>query len=141
MTGDNPKKTVLVTGCSSGIGAYCARALRAEGWQVIASARTEADIGVLRAAGLEAFRLDYADPASIGEFFDSAMAATGGRCDALFNNGAYGQGGALEDLPLTRSGLNSRPIFSAGTTSPGASSRSCECRAKAASCNVHRFLA
>lgn len=100
MTGDNPKKTVLVTGCSSGIGAYCARALRAEGWQVVASARTEADIGVLRAAGLEAFHLDYADPASIGEFFDSAMAATGGRCDALFNNGAYGQVGALEDLPV-----------------------------------------
>ena len=100
MNGENPKKTILVTGCSSGIGAYCARALKAEGWQVIASARTDIDIGKLKDDGIEAFHLDYADPPSIAEFFDQAMAATGGRCDALFNNGGYGQVGAIEDLPV-----------------------------------------
>ncbi|WP_322988754.1 SDR family oxidoreductase [Hoeflea sp.] len=100
MNNENRKKTIWVTGCSSGIGAHCARALKADGWQVVASARTDADIATLRADGLKAFHLDYADPVSIGTFFDSAMAASGGHCDALFNNGAYGQVGAVEDLSV-----------------------------------------
>lgn len=99
MATDSKTRTVLVTGCSTGIGAYCVRALKAEGWHVIASARSEDDIAKLRAEGIEAHRLDYADPDSIEDFFDHAMAATGGRCDALFNNGGYGQVGAIEDLP------------------------------------------
>lgn len=99
MTGENRRKTILVTGCSSGIGAYCARALKAEGWHVIASARTDADIAKLEEDGIEAFLLDYADPPSIAKFFEHAMDATGGRCDALFNNGGYAQVGAVEDLP------------------------------------------
>ncbi|MEM5470470.1 SDR family oxidoreductase [Hoeflea sp. AS60] len=100
MSGNNQQKTILVTGCSSGIGAYCARALKAEGWHVIASARSEEDISTLRNDGIEAYRLDYADPDSIATFFAQAMEATGGRCDALFNNGGYGQVGAVEDLPV-----------------------------------------
>lgn len=94
------KKTILVTGCSSGIGAHCARALQSEGWQVIASARRPEDLDRLRADGIEAHYLDYVDAQSIFEFFEQAMAATGGHCDALFNNGGYGQVGAVEDLPL-----------------------------------------
>ena len=100
MNGNTQQKSILVTGCSSGIGAYCARALKAEGWRVIASARTPEDLASLHADGLEAFQLDYADPDSIAAFFDKAMEATGGRCDALFNNGGYGQVGAVEDLPV-----------------------------------------
>ena len=100
MSGNNQPKTILVTGCSSGIGAYCARALKSEGWHVVASARTEEDLATLRNDGIEAYRLDYADADSIATFFGSAMEATGGRCDALFNNGGYGQVGAVEDLPV-----------------------------------------
>ncbi|MBU4528664.1 MAG: SDR family oxidoreductase [Hoeflea sp.] len=100
MTANNQTKTILVTGCSSGIGAYCARALKAEGWHVIASARTEDHIAELNSDGIKAYRLDYADSESIADFFEHAMAATGGRCDALFNNGGYGQVGAVEDLPV-----------------------------------------
>ncbi|OCW58292.1 SDR family oxidoreductase [Hoeflea olei] len=99
MTDSDRTKSILITGCSSGIGAFCARALKADGWLVVASARTEADIAALRAAGIAAFVLDYADPASIDAFFAQAMAVTAGRCDALFNNGGYGQVGAIEDLP------------------------------------------
>lgn len=100
MSDESKKRTILVTGCSSGIGAYCARALQSEGWQVIASARASQDIDRLRADGIEAHPLDYTDPQSVDAFFQRAMEATGGRCDALFNNGGYGQVGAVEDLPV-----------------------------------------
>ncbi|TDH34841.1 SDR family oxidoreductase [Pseudohoeflea suaedae] len=92
------QKVVLITGCSSGIGAHCARRLMQDGWKVIASARKPDDIAALRQAGIEAFELDYADTGSIASFFDRAMEATGGRCDALYNNGAVSQLGAVEDL-------------------------------------------
>ena len=96
----SPSRTILVTGCSSGIGAYCARALRDEGWSVHATARREEDIELLRADGVSAYRLDYAVPSTIEACFDAVMEATGGRLDALFNNGAYSQPGAVEDLPV-----------------------------------------
>ena len=93
------KRTILITGCSSGIGLVCAHGLKARGWQVIASCRKEADVERLRGEGLECVRIDYEDEPSIHAGFDAAMALTGGRLDALFNNGAYGIPGMVEDLP------------------------------------------
>jgi NAD(P)-dependent dehydrogenase (short-subunit alcohol dehydrogenase family) len=93
-------RSILLTGCSSGIGAYCARALKAEGWRVLATARTDADLAALAADGIEAFQLDYRDATSIATLFETVMAATGGTLDAVFNNGAYSQPGAVEDLPV-----------------------------------------
>lgn len=93
------QRSILITGCSSGIGAWCARALKAEGWRVFATARTPAGIAALEADGLEAFHLDYADEASIAACLEAVLVRTGGRLDALFNNGAYAQAGAVEDLP------------------------------------------
>lgn len=90
--------TIVVTGASSGIGAHCVRALKAEGWRVFATARKPEDIAALEADGFETFYLDYREPASIDSFFQDVMARTGGRLDALFNNGAYAQAGAVEDL-------------------------------------------
>ena len=91
-------KTVLITGCSSGIGLDAARTLHRRGWRVFATCRREADCEPLRAEGLESFRLDYTDPASI----DAAMAEALSRCDssldALFNNGAHAMPGAVEDF-------------------------------------------
>ena len=100
MSEKSLQRTILVTGCSSGIGAYCARTLKAKGWHVVASARSPEDIAALRSDGIDAYHLDYADTASIAAFFADAMRSTGGRCDALFNNGGYGQVGAVEDLPI-----------------------------------------
>jgi NAD(P)-dependent dehydrogenase (short-subunit alcohol dehydrogenase family) len=97
MTGS---RTILVTGASSGIGAHCARALKGEGWRVFATARKDADIAALEADGLEALYLDYRDEGSIAAAFDEVAARTGGRLDALFNNGGYAQPGAVEDLPV-----------------------------------------
>ena len=92
------QRSILITGCSSGIGHACAHGLAARGWQVIASARKSEDVARLAAEGLKAVALDLNDPASIQDGLGAALAHTGGHLDALFNNGAYGQPGAVEDL-------------------------------------------
>jgi NAD(P)-dependent dehydrogenase (short-subunit alcohol dehydrogenase family) len=92
------QKTILITGCSSGIGLCAARGLRTRGWRVFATARQAADIERLQAEGLESLPLDLRDSASIQTAVTTVLAQTGGRLDALFNNGAYGQPGAVEDL-------------------------------------------
>jgi NAD(P)-dependent dehydrogenase (short-subunit alcohol dehydrogenase family) len=91
-------RSILITGCSSGIGHACAHGLAARGWKVIASARQAEDVAGLQREGLTAVQLDLRDPASIQAGLEAALAHTGGRLDALFNNGAYGQPGAVEDL-------------------------------------------
>ncbi|MCQ2003087.1 SDR family oxidoreductase [Rhizobium sp. NRK18] len=90
---------IIVTGCSSGIGAFCARALMADGWRVFATVRSEKDREGLEADGIETAIMDYTDHASIAALVEEVTGKTGGRIDALFNNGAYGQVGAVEDLP------------------------------------------
>ncbi|MEI4473247.1 SDR family NAD(P)-dependent oxidoreductase [Frigidibacter sp. MR17.24] len=92
-------RSILITGCSSGIGHDAAHGLKRAGWRVFATCRAEADCARLRAEGLESFPLDYADPASIGAALDEVLARTGGTLDALYNNGAYACPGAVEDLP------------------------------------------
>jgi NAD(P)-dependent dehydrogenase (short-subunit alcohol dehydrogenase family) len=92
-------RSVLITGCSSGIGLDAARGLKARGWRVFATCRQEADCARLRAEGLESFPLDYADEASIAAAVDEVVARTGGTLDALYNNGAFACPGLVEDLP------------------------------------------
>ena len=91
-------RTILITGCSSGIGYASARMLQAKGWRVFATARKDADIIRLESEGLEVFRLDYTDPITISECVSEVAERTEGKLFALFNNGAYGQPGAVEDL-------------------------------------------
>jgi NAD(P)-dependent dehydrogenase (short-subunit alcohol dehydrogenase family) len=91
-------KTILITGCSSGIGYASAKLLKAKGWRVFATARKDADILRLESEGLEVFRLDYTDPMTISECVGQVAERTDGKLFALFNNGAYGQPGALEDI-------------------------------------------
>jgi NAD(P)-dependent dehydrogenase (short-subunit alcohol dehydrogenase family) len=91
--------SILITGCSSGIGLACAREMKRRGWRVFATARKPEDIKHLREdVGVESLYLDYAEPASIAAVADQVLAATDGTLTALFNNGAYGQPGAVEDL-------------------------------------------
>ena len=91
--------SVLITGCSSGIGHDAAHTLRDRGWRVFASCRQQADCERLRSEGFDSPRLDYADPDSIESGLSQVLSATGGTLDAVFNNGAYGLPGAVEDLP------------------------------------------
>ena len=93
------QKSILITGCSSGIGHDAALGLQQAGWRVFATCRAETDCERLRGEGLESFRLDYTDEASMAAALAEALARTGGTPDALFNNGAYGIPGAVEDLP------------------------------------------
>ncbi len=92
-------KSILITGSSTGIGYVCAHALKQRGYQVIASCRKAEDVERLKAEGLTCLHLDLTDSDSISLAVQQALHITGGRLDALFNNGAYGQPGALEDLP------------------------------------------
>lgn len=93
------EKTILVTGCSSGIGWAAARVMKERGWRVLATARRPEDLARLKSElGVEAVRLELADPASIAAAAEEALALAGGRIEALFNNAAYGQPGAVEDL-------------------------------------------
>ena len=91
-------RSILITGCSSGIGYSCALGMKERGWRVFATARSEADLDRLKAEGLESIHLDYAQPKSIEACAEAVLAATDGKLFALFNNGAYGQPGAVEDL-------------------------------------------
>ncbi len=91
--------SVLITGASSGIGYDAAHGLKARGWRVFATCRQERDCARLRGEGLESFRLDYTDPGSMRAALETALERTGGRLDALYNNGAFGLPGAAEDLP------------------------------------------
>ncbi|KCV80742.1 short-chain dehydrogenase/reductase SDR [Actibacterium atlanticum] len=92
-------KTILITGCSSGIGYDAAHGLTKQGWRVFATCRKERDCARLREEGLESFVLDYAKPDTIKAAVAETLSRTGGTLDALFNNGAFACPGAVEDLP------------------------------------------
>ncbi len=102
-------RSILITGCSSGIGHDAAHGLRARGWRVFAACRKAEDCARLQAEGFDSPRLDYQDEHSIEAALAEVLDATGGRLDALFNNGAFASPGLLEDLP--RAAL--REIFEA----------------------------
>jgi NAD(P)-dependent dehydrogenase (short-subunit alcohol dehydrogenase family) len=90
--------TILITGCSSGIGYITAKFLQQQGYRVIASARKSADVARLTDEGFETVQLDLADSLSIQQAVAQVIQLTDGKLDALFNNAAFGQPGAVEDL-------------------------------------------
>ena len=94
----NHDKNILITGCSSGIGLCCAKALQQRGYRVFATARKAEDVESLQQQGLESLLLDLDDSDSIKSAVDEILLKTEGKLYALFNNGAYAQAGAVEDL-------------------------------------------
>jgi len=97
MNTDN-NKSILITGCSTGIGLCIAKALSQRGYRVFATARKEDDVTKLNAMGLESLQLDLDNSFSIKTAVEEILKRTNGTLYALFNNGAYGQAGAIEDL-------------------------------------------
>lgn len=96
---DKPtKRTVLITGCSTGIGYCVAKGLKQRGYRVIATARREDSVSQLIDDGFESLQLDLSSSQSIQRAFTEIKQRTGGQIYALFNNGAFGLPGAVEDL-------------------------------------------
>lgn len=93
-----PPQTILITGCSSGIGHHCAHALQNLGYRVIACVRKTQDLARLREEGLHVIQLDLANPASVDQAWSEALELSNNQIDALFNNAAFGLPGAVEDL-------------------------------------------
>ncbi len=104
--GSNNKKSVLITGCSSGIGHCLAHGLRDRGFRVFATARQAVDVERLAAGGFESLRLDLDDSGSIAAAVAEILRRTDNRLYALVNNGGFGLPGAVEDLP--RDGLRAQ---------------------------------
>jgi short-subunit dehydrogenase len=92
--------SILITGCSSGIGLCAAQTLQKRGYQVFATARKDQDVENLKSQGIESLYMDMEDPASIQQGVNTVLEKTGGTLDALFNNAGYGVPGAVEDLTL-----------------------------------------
>jgi len=92
-------QTVLITGASTGIGYHGAVSLKAAGYRVFATARKPADVAALIAQGFESVQLDLSSTESITAAVAHITQLTDGKIDVLFNNGAYGQPGAVENLP------------------------------------------
>ena len=93
------ERSILITGCSSGLGYDAANGLRARGWRVFASCRKPEDCARLNGEGFESPLIDYADSDSIYNGLAEVLERTDGRLDALYNNGAFACPGLVEDLP------------------------------------------
>lgn len=92
------QKSILITGCSSGIGWCAAQQLHQRGYRVFATARKEKDVEKLKILGVESFQLDVDDSNSIQTTLQQILEKTNGTLDALFNNAGFVQPGAVEDL-------------------------------------------
>jgi NAD(P)-dependent dehydrogenase (short-subunit alcohol dehydrogenase family) len=92
------QRTILITGCSSGIGRHCALALQQKGYQVFATARQAKDVEALSQQGLNASLLDLTSTDSIKSALEHILKQTDNQLFALFNNAGFGQPGAVEDL-------------------------------------------
>jgi short-subunit dehydrogenase len=91
-------KSILITGCSSGIGLHAATQLKQRGYQVFATARKPADVIRLTSLGFESLVLDVNDSNSIKQALNDVLKRTNGTLYAVFNNAGYLQAGAVEDV-------------------------------------------
>jgi len=92
------ERRVVVTGCSSGIGAATAHVLRDRGWLVVPTARKEKDLAALREEGFDPVSLDLTNAGSVKDAAAEALEICGGRLGGVVNNAGFGQPGAVEDL-------------------------------------------
>lgn len=92
------KKTVLITGCSSGIGKTAAYYYAEQGWNVVATMRDVSMGADLAQAGITVLRLDVQDKGSIARAVDQAISRFS-RIDVLVNNAGFGLFGVFESIP------------------------------------------
>ena len=112
-----PQRTILITGCSSGIGYHCAHALHEHGgWRVFASCRRQEDADRLAGEGLETLRLDLADSASIAAAVDEVLGAPAASSTRCSTTAPTASPAPSRTCRPTTSASSSRPISSAGTS-------------------------
>ncbi len=99
MNPDFKNRSILITGCSSGIGYCAAKTLHNRGYQVYATTRKAEDTELFSSLGIRSLQLDLDDPQSIGNTLAVVLNESGGNLYGLFNNGGFGQTGAVEDVP------------------------------------------
>jgi NAD(P)-dependent dehydrogenase (short-subunit alcohol dehydrogenase family) len=92
-------ETVLITGCSSGIGRATAEHLAARGFEIYASARNVDSLSDLAAKGYRTVALDVTDDESARAAVEQIERESGG-IDVLVNNAGYGRSGAVESIPI-----------------------------------------
>ncbi|MFZ4211351.1 SDR family oxidoreductase [Pantoea endophytica] len=92
------QKTILITGCSSGIGLVAANDLLSRGYRVLAACRRADDVARMEALGFIGVQLDLDDAASVDAAADRVLELTDHRLHALFNNGGFGQYGPLSSV-------------------------------------------
>ncbi len=91
-------KTILITGCSSGIGKETALYLKSKGYSVFPTARKEEDVKMLEDLGFQAFLLDVTKKEAISNTLEKILKITNNKLDVVFNNAGFGQPGAVEDI-------------------------------------------
>lgn len=92
-------KTVLITGCSSGIGLATAKYFTANDWNVVATLRQPGKMAELTAASnVLITKLDVNDSDSISRAVGAGIAHFG-KIDALINNAGFSLAGVFEAIP------------------------------------------
>jgi len=89
------KKTVVITGASSGIGYHAARCFLEGGYTVYGLSRKAGDL-----KGVKYISTDLTDETSVRAAFDTILAEAGG-IDILINNAGAGISGAVEFTELS----------------------------------------
>ena len=92
------KRSVLITGCSSGIGRATARSFLENEWSVVATSRDRADVTDLAEAGCAILELDVTNPDHVTRAVEETVEQTGA-IDCVVNNAGYAQVGPIEDVP------------------------------------------
>ena len=90
--------TVLITGCSSGIGKSLAEKFHSEGHRVIATSRDKSKIGFLAEKGIDTYSLDVNSSKSISDF-SAEVKSKYSDLEILINNAGYGQIGPAVEIP------------------------------------------
>ena len=121
------QKSVLITGCSSGIGLESALELKRQGYWVLAACRKPDDVERMNGLGFTGVLLDLDSPESVERAADEVLALTDNRLYGLFNNAGYGVYGPLDTLTREQLENSFPPISSASISSPCACSPPC-CR-------------
>lgn len=94
------KRTLVVTGASTGFGRHIAEMAHARGWRVIGTVRKDADADALAAAGITSVRMDLAVPDTIAAGCAEIVALTSGSIDAVVHNAGSTWPGPVELIDL-----------------------------------------